>query len=173
MTSYKGVRVLDDFNDVDFLVWKPLALGHFGTYHPETAALVLKNAEEIEADIVRGSGNDAAVEAAARAAAARCDQLAKGHIMLLLGPTFQAAAAFFWGKGAMGRARRAVQVVGGLPRTGVAAGMAPAWATSTGGSCRLLQACGSPGSKVGSGRQTSARDVPGGGCARWAASGAS
>jgi hypothetical protein len=42
MTSYKGVRVLDDFNDVDFLVWKPLALGHFETYHPQTAALVLK-----------------------------------------------------------------------------------------------------------------------------------
>jgi hypothetical protein len=45
MISYKGVRVLDDFNDVDFSVWKPLALEHFETYHPETAALVLKNAE--------------------------------------------------------------------------------------------------------------------------------
>jgi hypothetical protein len=98
MTSYKGVRVLDDFNDVDFLLWKPLALGHFETYHPETAALVQKYAAEIEADIVRGSGNDAAVEAAARAPAARCDQLAKGHIMLLLGPTIQSRLLHFSGR---------------------------------------------------------------------------
>jgi hypothetical protein len=42
-----------------------------------------------EDDIVRGSGNDAAVQRAARAAAARHEELAKGHIMLLLGPTLQ------------------------------------------------------------------------------------
>jgi hypothetical protein len=32
MDTYKGVRVLDDFHDVDFLVWRPLALGFLATY---------------------------------------------------------------------------------------------------------------------------------------------
>jgi hypothetical protein len=89
MGMYKGVRVLDDLHDVDFLVWKPLALGFFEQHHPNTAEFLLKHAGELENDMVRGSGNDPAVQRAARAAAARHDELAKGHIMLLLGQTMQ------------------------------------------------------------------------------------
>jgi hypothetical protein len=89
MGTYKGVRVLDAFHDVDFLVWKPLALGFFEQHHPITAELLLTYAVELENDIIRGSGNDPAVQRAARTAPARHDELAKGHIMLLLGPTMQ------------------------------------------------------------------------------------
>jgi hypothetical protein len=89
MGTYKGVLVLDDLQDVDFLVWKPLALGFFEKHHPSTAELLLKHADELEDGIVRGSGNDPAVQKADRAAAARHDELAKGHITLLLGPTMQ------------------------------------------------------------------------------------
>jgi hypothetical protein len=81
--------VLDDFHDVDFLVWKPLAVGYFEQHRPDTAALLLKHADELDDDIVRGSGNDAAVHRAAQAAATRHGELAKGHTMLLLVPTTQ------------------------------------------------------------------------------------
>jgi hypothetical protein len=102
MGMYKGVRALDDFHDVDFLVWKPLALGFFEQHDPNTAELLLKHADDLENDTVRGFKNDPAVQRAARAAAARHDELAKGHIMLLLGPTMQSQRCICLGEGSCG-----------------------------------------------------------------------
>jgi hypothetical protein len=65
------------------------AHGFFEQHHPHTADLLMKHTDQLENDFIRGSGNDPAVHRAALAAAARHDELAKGHIMLLLGPTMQ------------------------------------------------------------------------------------
>jgi hypothetical protein len=71
---------------------------YFEQHHPDTAALLLKHADELEDDIVRSSGNDVDVQRAARAAATRHDELATGHIMLLLGLTMQSQLLHFSGE---------------------------------------------------------------------------
>jgi hypothetical protein len=89
MGTYKGVHVLDDFHDVDFLVWKPLALGFFEQHQPSTAELLLKHSDELRTTLFESRGTIQPSRGQLEQQPPGMTSWQKGHIMLLLGQTVQ------------------------------------------------------------------------------------